>query len=116
MGITNPNPSAKTLDPNSVKTFADLMKAGGGQLLVKLPDGSTRPLDTKFKVRDFVEPDPTEQIRRISLRIVGLATVLPFLFLVAVFGVLPLLRSALDFSLHNFPLVAVQSLFALWLG
>jgi hypothetical protein len=49
----------------------------------------------------------------ITFRFVGVAAVLPLLFMVAMFGILPLLRSLLDFSLHNLPLIAVQALVAL---
>ena len=49
----------------------------------------------------------------ITFRFVGVAAVLPLLFMVAVFGILPLLRSLLDLTLHNLPLIAVQALVAL---
>jgi hypothetical protein len=48
--------------------------------------------------------------KRMTLRFVRVSTLLPLAFLATVFGFLPLLRAVLDFSLHNFPLVADQSM------
>ncbi len=103
LGI-NPKPKFVTVDAKASSRLDDIIIANGAM-------NSRLTLSPSFRLYDFPPPEPPR--KPFTFRLVRVATLLPLAFMVIVFGVLPLLRSLLDFSLQNLPLIAVQALVAL---
>lgn len=106
-------PNGKLVVSSNIKLGAtvEARAADFADRVLRANDFNVQLSSSSFRVTygDSILSNPRDPLTRIRLGLVNVATIVPLTFLLTTFGLLPFSRKLLDFSLNNFPLVAVQS-------